>query len=560
MSRILSLCSGGFDSVLMLNIVRLNNPDSEIHTLFFDYGQKTSSQERACAKKVSEKLDCVFHEVKLPKFDWTTSEFYSPEYSGDKEYLEMRNLVFISYALSFCESLGCEYLYMATLKSLGYYDTSEAFLSKIKDIAKDKGIALETPFSSLSKEELFLSAFRSSIRREDVFSCDNPVNGKPCGKCPDCLALEEIFNHAELNTPAKVWAKTFDPNNYDFQSLLKSSPITEMRVLVNNDCQLKCKHCYYGFQDMKQPRLSLEEFKSVFAQAKELGINDFHFSGKEPLFDDFIFDVTKVLREVHPDSDCTVVTNGINIPKYAKTLKEHKYSKVYLSVDDIGGTSLVRSVRSVTDKALKSLKEVGIPVEVFIDLHINNYDKVNNIIDFLVKKYGVKSFYVRTISIIGNAEGMTPLTSEQLDVTYKLLLAYAESNKEVFINFTVMAPYVYDLLDSGENLELKAAIDDVIGFAYRNVLNNFSIFPETYCGKYENQVTLTPDGFLHGCASEVSSKDYDLVSSGNVRDKSLSSLIQSGKDLCIECNCKELDENGNLKFFSCTCSNPIDQK
>lgn len=561
MSKILSLCSGGFDSVLMLNVVRMNNPDAEIHTLFFDYGQKTCSQERACAKKVSEKLSCVFHEVKLPKFEWTAGDFYSPEYSGEGEYLEMRNLVFISYALSLCESFGFESLYMATLKSLGYYDTSEDFLSKIKGIARDKGISLETPFSTVSKDELCYVAFMCSLKRDDFFSCDNPVDGKPCGKCPDCLAIEDIFVHADLNTPAKVWAKTFDPFNKDFQRLIKESPIHEMRVLVNNDCQLKCKHCYYGFAEMKQPRLSLDEFRDVFAQARELGINDFHFSGKEPLFDDFIFDVTKVLYEVHPEADCTVVTNGINIPKYAKALKEHRYSRVFLSVDDVEGTSLIRSVRSVTDKALKALKEVEIPVEVFIDLHENNYNKVDSIIDFLRTTYGVLDFYVRTISQIGNAvEDVTPLTSEQLEVTYKLLREYAENHEDTNINLTVMAPYVYDLPYSKQPLELHDAINEVVGLASRNILPNFTVFPEMYCGKYETQVTLTPDGFLHGCASEVSSKDYDLIASGNVRDKSLASLISSGKDLCIECNCKEVDENGNLKFFSCTCSNPIDQK
>lgn len=562
MNKVLALCSGGFDSILMLDIVGRNHPDDEIHTLFFDYGQKNRMQERECSKKASDKLGCIFHEVILPKFDWTRSSFYSPEYSGDAEYLEMRNLVFISYALSFCESLGCDFLYMATLKSLGYYDTSNKFLSKVRGIAKDKGISLETPFSTLSKRELCLSAFRSSIQRDDFFSCDNPVDGKPCGKCPDCLAIEDIFNHVDLNSPAKVWAKTFDPYNEDFQRLIKSSSVSEMRVLVNNDCQLKCKHCYYGFSEMKQPRLSLDEFRDVFVQARDLGINDFHFSGKEPLFDDFIFEVTKVLHEVHPKADCTIVTNGINIPKYAGLLKENRFSNVCLSVDDIGDSSLVRSVTKVTDRAIKSLQEVNIPIEVFIDLHNNNFDKVDSIMSFLKDEYGIHKFYVRTISMVGNAveNDISKLTPEELNETYEQLFNFAESHEDVSINLTLTAPYVYDILDFGEPMSIKTAVGDVIGFASRYIIDNFTVFPETYCGKYETQVTLTPDGFIHGCALEVSKEDYDLISSGNVRNTSLSDLIKKGKNLCIQSNCNEVDSNGNLKFFSCTCSNPIDQK
>lgn len=560
MNKILVLCSGGFDSITLLNLVRDENPDSEIHTLFFEYGQKTSVQEYACAIQASHKLNCIFHRVTLPKFSWTKGDFYSPEFSGDGEYLEMRNLVFISYALSFCESLGCDTLCMAVLKSLMYYDTSEEFLSKVEGIANDKGVSLYLPFSELEKRELESFAFKYNIHEGDFFSCDNPVNGKPCGKCPDCLAIQEVMNHSELNSPAKVWSKTMDPYNKDFQRLFKASPIEELRVLVNNDCQLKCKHCYYGFQNMKQPRLTVEEFKEVFKQCRDLGINNFHFSGKEPLYDDFIFEVTKALREVHPGADCTVVTNGINIPKYANKLKEFGYSKVFLSVDDVGGTSLVRSVHHVTDKALTVLNEVGIPVEIFIDLHENNFDKVDEIMDFLYTQYGVKEFYIRTISMIGSAitNGVVPLTTDQLDVSYHKILEYTESHKDINANFTIMAPYVYDMITSEETCDLRESIEEVLDFACQSVTDNFTIFPETYCGKYECQATLTPDGFIHGCASEVSTPDYDKLSPGNVRTSNLKDLILKGKDLCIACNCREVDSEGNLGFFSCTCANPID--
>ena len=191
--KILALCSGGFDSILLLHTVRDNNPDCEIHTLFFDYGQNSYELERKCVVKASENLCCKFHEVKLPKFDWTSGEFYTPTFSGDGQYLEMRNLVFISYALSMCESLGLNYLYMATLKSLSYYDTSDDFLSKVKGIAFDKGIFLETPFSLFEKEELSALALYNGIHRDDFFTCDTPVGNKPCGSCPDCLVIESIF-------------------------------------------------------------------------------------------------------------------------------------------------------------------------------------------------------------------------------------------------------------------------------------------------------------------------------------------------------------------------------
>ena len=119
--KILVLCSGGFDSILLLLTVRDNNPNSEIHTLFFDYGQKSYAQERKCVVSNSERLGCKFHEIKLPKFEWTKGDFYSPEFSGEGEYLEMRNMVFLSYAVSICESMKIPSIYLATLKHHGDY-------------------------------------------------------------------------------------------------------------------------------------------------------------------------------------------------------------------------------------------------------------------------------------------------------------------------------------------------------------------------------------------------------------------------------------------------------
>ena len=93
-----------------------------------------------------------------------------------------------------CEAKGFTSLYLATLKSLGYYDTSQKFLRKVKSIAKDKGIKLIAPFSKSEKDSLIPIAKRNKITYSDFHSCDNPrKDGSPCGECPDCLFLNEIM-------------------------------------------------------------------------------------------------------------------------------------------------------------------------------------------------------------------------------------------------------------------------------------------------------------------------------------------------------------------------------
>lgn len=549
MQKILCLCSGGFDSVVMLHLVREENPTSEIHTLFFNYGQKNVEQEFASAKNNSDKLGCILHKIDLPRFSWTSGEFYSPEFSGSSEYLEMRNLVFIAYALSLCESTGISSLYMATLKSLGYYDTSESFLSKVSAIAEDKGIKFITPFSQIEKGQLAYLANKYEIKSKDFFTCDNPVEGEPCGKCPDCELLKLILNYKPL--PVERFLETADPEDPIFQKRFEESEIKEIRLYTNHLCQLHCEHCYYGYSDLSEPLLTDSEYRELFTQASQLGIDCFHFCGKEPLYDSRVFEVIKILREVIPNSDISFVTNGINVPKFAEQLSNVNPSKVCLSVDDVSTEKGVRGVKNVSHKALRALSKFNIPTEVFIDLHLGNYNKVYDILEFLYLSYGVKSFLIRTIVPIGCATKMPKLSKSQLNSAFVGAKDFFTEYPETSGVFNVGIEYTYEILTSGaESLSIRKCIEKVLDNRSLRLTDNFLLFPKLYCSSYENQLTITADGYVQGCASESCYSDYRKASVGSVREKPLYDLIRLGKEKTIS-HLKE-------KSFLCSCTKPLD--
>ena len=105
MSKIVVLNSGGFDSIVLVNYVCNIFPYSEVHSLHFNYGENNLEQQNRCVDKVCDKLGIVNKKIELPKFDWTTSEFYeNGEYHYDKQYLEYRNLIFLSYAISYMKN------------------------------------------------------------------------------------------------------------------------------------------------------------------------------------------------------------------------------------------------------------------------------------------------------------------------------------------------------------------------------------------------------------------------------------------------------------------------
>lgn len=369
------------------------------------------------------------------------------------------------------------------------------------------------------------------VSTEDYFSCDVPINNKPCGECADCKELKEVEDILTINH----YHKALVYNNYDyldpkFKELLSKEPIFELRMLHNNSCQLKCKHCFYGFEETKSPILAKEKLYSAIKEAAELGISNIHFSGKEPLFDDEILWYANKIKEDNLPLTFDIVTNGINVPKYAKELKDCNIKCIHLSVDDVMSSNGVRKIKGVTEKALESCCKEGIDVDIYIDLHENNFNKVSSIIKFLAERYScVKSFYVRTIRSIGNAINI-PL------LDYMCILTTVEQVKECAKLYPTKS-FIMSLGIEYEQVIFGYEDSDILQTMFTNLDNHFTdcyfdnlrFILEDCCKRYACQVTLTPDGYLLGCTSEVASEDYDKLSVGNIKDHPLKELIDLGK-------------------------------
>ena len=536
--KIVVLNSGGFDSVVLMNCLSLTQPDVEIHSLHFVYGAINEPYQRKCVDNICKKVGAKSEIITLPPFTWTKGEFYvGGTYDINTQYVEYRNLVFLSYALSYAEAIGAKKIYLAILANGSYSDTNTVFLESMNNFStKNSGIEIVTPFDQLTKDDLLTYAIQAKMTSDDFFSCDIPnPDGTPCGHCVDCLSLEAINEALKVDHPMKaLYRSGFDFTDKTFKGLLKSQPIEEVRALINNSCQLKCSHCFYGFTDMKAPALSKEEYYKVLKElVLEYGVKNIHFSGKEPLFDaDILWYADRIKKDKLP---CTfnVVTNGINIPKYAKQLKNLGIERVCLSVDDVLNTNGVRSVHGVTDKAIKACADAKIPVEIFIDLHENNWNKLPDIINYLAGTYKVKQFHIRTIRSLGNAENQTLLTGEQLDIAWCSLKETAKQFKKVNFQFSVSIEYA-GAIDNSQTL--RDDIDSCEDLYTDYYSDNLQVRFEEYCSRYAGTITLTPDGYLLGCASEVSLPNYDEVSVGNVREEPLKTLIERGRGVAEHTN------------------------
>lgn len=196
MSKIVVLNSGGFDSIVLMNYLHSIQGENEIYSLHFLYGANNEKQQLECVNKVCEKVEAVNKIIQLPKIDWTQSNFFGTEEIDTKsQYLEYRNLIFLSYALSYAESIGAERVYLALLNHNDYPDTTLQFLQGLNSFSVPaSGIDIDAPFIFDNKVRLAHISKYLGITKEDYFSCDNPqADGSPCGVCRDCVALGEIF-------------------------------------------------------------------------------------------------------------------------------------------------------------------------------------------------------------------------------------------------------------------------------------------------------------------------------------------------------------------------------
>lgn len=196
MSRIVVLNSGGFDSIVLMNYLHTIQGEDNIHSLHFLYGANNEKQQLKCVNKVCKKLGAVNKVIKLPNIDWTASEFFKDsEYEIASQYLEYRNLIFLSYALSYAEAIKADKIYVAFLNNSHYPDTSLEFLQGLNSFCQpESGITLDAPFIHDSKYRLAHIAKYLGITDKDYFSCDKPTpDGSPCGECLDCETLKEVM-------------------------------------------------------------------------------------------------------------------------------------------------------------------------------------------------------------------------------------------------------------------------------------------------------------------------------------------------------------------------------
>lgn len=216
------LLSGGVDSATTLYIARRKG--FRCFCLIFDYGQR-HHREIKSAKAIAQKAGCKYQIIKI-KLPWGGSALLDnkiaipvkpvnrptgrPADIIPSTYVPGRNIVFLSFALSFAETVKAEAIFIGAHAQdySGYPDCRPEFFRAFNSViakgtkagVESKGVEVITPIIHGTKSQIIKLGLRLGVPFKLTWSCYRGGN-LPCGKCDSCYYRKKGFEEAGIEDP-----------------------------------------------------------------------------------------------------------------------------------------------------------------------------------------------------------------------------------------------------------------------------------------------------------------------------------------------------------------------
>lgn len=188
------LCSGGMDSVTVLNLVAKKHKPENITVLFVSYGQKTVNRERESSKIAASRIGANWIDFELRDLSKITKTALIHDKSYTTE-VQGRNTILIGLGSALAQTLLATDLYIGLQAAdVVYGDAQPEYFDYIKKAIKSAyKIDLFAPLLYKTKKEIFKIAKEINLDLKMTYSCYFNET-EPCGECPSCkvrMAAEE---------------------------------------------------------------------------------------------------------------------------------------------------------------------------------------------------------------------------------------------------------------------------------------------------------------------------------------------------------------------------------
>lgn len=205
LSKGVILVSGGLDSTTLMYLFVKQNVD--FVPLFINYGQHCAEHELETLKRVipakyADKIEII--DVSSI-YKYSQSRFIRPanlwkeKITADDLYIPYRNVLLLTIAASFAQTLGIDKVYSAFINSnhAKEIDCSSEFFYKLEGLLSEYGsVKIEMPFRDMTKYEVAKLGIELKAPIGRTFSCQASPD-IPCGACPNCVDRLEALKMIE---------------------------------------------------------------------------------------------------------------------------------------------------------------------------------------------------------------------------------------------------------------------------------------------------------------------------------------------------------------------------
>ena len=206
--KCLLLNSGGYDSTVLLRYLTMLGYD--VWSLTFDYGQPRIEIDFAInnAKNLGISEEKIITQT-IPMQWCVDTALDEHKVVGNVGYVPMRNVIFLSYALSIAETNELDTIAIGILGCGTFADNNPLFAEDFRVVTRNLGIELLSPLDQLEKKDVYTLGNTLGVKIEDTWSCNTPRRLEDtgiirCGICTDCVALKEAIYNKEIIPVEKI--------------------------------------------------------------------------------------------------------------------------------------------------------------------------------------------------------------------------------------------------------------------------------------------------------------------------------------------------------------------
>ena len=280
--------------------------------------------------------------------------------------------------------------------------------------------------------------------------------------------------------------------------------VTYVRLSVTDRCDLRCIYCMSERMTFlpRQQLLTLEEIARLGRCFSELGVTKLRITGGEPLVRHNVIWLFERLGELSGIRDLTITTNGTQLGRYARALKDAGVSRVNISLDTLKADRFNKITRGgQIEKTLVGLDAAlaagfqRIKINSVI-LRNRNHDEVADLVRFAIER-GVDISFIEEMPL-----GVTD-DHNRAEVYY--------SSDTVRSDLAVY----FDLLPTNESTGGPSRYFRIAGQDIR--VGFISPHSHNFCGAC-NRVRVTAEGRLLLCLGQEHSADLCRAVRANPTD------------------------------------------